>query len=61
MKSFKCRDLGIDCDFESSGETEDQVINNAYDHSHRNHGATELNDDLREKIRSRILDKKQVA
>jgi predicted small metal-binding protein len=37
MKLVRCRDHGFDCPFEVKG-SEDQVLNSAGEHAHREHG-----------------------
>ena len=37
MKSFCCRDLGLDCDFVTKGETTQVVVAAAYLHSVKHH------------------------
>ena len=37
MKSMKCRDLGMDCNFVATGETVDEVKNKAFDHARTVH------------------------
>ena len=36
-KLLRCRDLGVDCDFEACEKTADQVLNTAIDHARAMH------------------------
>ena len=37
MKSLCCRDLGVDCDYVASGDTNELVITNMFAHSVEHH------------------------
>ena len=37
MLSVACRDVGVDCDFEGSGEAEEELMNNLVDHAIKYH------------------------
>jgi predicted small metal-binding protein len=37
-KLLRCRDLGIDCDFEACGDTPEEVLKTAVDHARVIHG-----------------------
>ncbi len=37
MKSLRCKDLGVDCDFVTSGDTNEFVITNMFAHSVEHH------------------------
>lgn len=37
MKSLRCRDLGVDCDFVASGDTNELVITSMFAHSVEHH------------------------
>ena len=37
MKSVRCRDLGVDCEFVASGDTNEVVITNMFAHSVEHH------------------------
>ena len=40
MLSVNCRDVGVDCDFKGSGETEEELMNNLVEHAIKDHGYT---------------------
>ena len=44
MKGFCCRDLGLDCDFVTKGETGQVVVAAAYSHSVKHH--TEIHEHM---------------
>lgn len=37
MKSLRCRDLGVDCDFVAAGDTNEVVITSMFAHSVEHH------------------------
>ena len=37
MKTFKCRELGMDCDFVATGNTVEEVKQKAFDHAGKVH------------------------
>jgi predicted small metal-binding protein len=53
-KVFRCRDIGMQCDFVARGDTEDEVMSKAAAHAKKDHGMTEIPADLVQKIRSAI-------
>jgi predicted small metal-binding protein len=55
-KIVKCRDVGVDCDFEARGETEQEVLQKCADHARSAHGMDEIPPDLAAKVRASIHD-----
>jgi len=53
-KHLRCRDVGMDCDFEVRGATEDDVMRQAAAHAQRDHGITEVTPELADRVRSAI-------
>jgi predicted small metal-binding protein len=53
-KVLRCREVGMDCDFEARGETENEVLAQAADHAHRDHGMTEIPDEVLTKVKAAI-------
>ena len=51
-KIISCRDVGVDCDFEARGASEEEIIQKCAEHARSAHGMTELPPDLEEKVRS---------
>jgi len=57
-KVIRCRDAGVDCDFVVRGETEEELFRKALEHGRKFHGMKEINQELKEKMRSLIRDEK---
>ncbi len=55
-KVLRCKDIGMDCDFEVRAETEDEVLEQAAQHAAQVHEITEMTPDLVEKVRGAIAD-----
>lgn len=55
-KVMKCRDVGVDCDFEARGETEQEVLQKCSDHARKDHGMEEIPPDLAMKVQAAIHD-----
>ncbi len=53
-KVINCRQVGVDCDFEARGETEQEVIEKCAEHARSAHGMEEISPDLMEKVRQAI-------
>jgi predicted small metal-binding protein len=53
-KVIRCREVGVDCDFEARGETEQEVLNKCVEHGRSAHGIQELPPELAEKVRAAI-------
>ena len=57
MLSVSCKDVGVDCDFRGTGETEEELMNNLVDHAIKDHGYTReyvMKPEMQEKIKSKI-------
>ena len=57
MLSVSCRDVGVDCDFRGTGETEEELMNSLVDHAIKDHGYTReyvMKPEMQEKIKSKI-------
>jgi predicted small metal-binding protein len=52
MKKLACRDVGIDCDFFVTGETEKEVMRKAKEHGKKVHGFTDA--DITPKIIAKV-------
>ncbi len=50
-KTYTCRDVGVDCDWKTSGETEDEVMANIAEHSAEVHSDIELTPKLMASVR----------
>jgi predicted small metal-binding protein len=55
-KVIRCRDVGVDCDFEARGETVDDVLKQCAQHAHDDHGMDEIPPELVEKVKAGIRD-----
>lgn len=54
MKVIRCRDVGMDCDFEARGETEQEIMQQCAAHARTDHGMTEIPAELATKVRAAI-------
>jgi predicted small metal-binding protein len=55
-KIVSCREVGVDCDFETRGETEHEVLQKCAEHAKSAHGMDEIPAELAAKVRSSIHD-----
>jgi predicted small metal-binding protein len=55
-KLLRCRDLGVDCDFEACGETAEEVLKIAVDHAQAIHGLKDISEKERMRARTAIQD-----
>jgi len=53
-KELRCRDVGMNCDFETRGNTEEEVLQHAAAHARSAHEITEMPPDLAAKVRAAI-------
>ena len=53
-KHLRCRDVGMDCDFEVRGSSEDEVMRQAAAHAQRTHGIQEITPELADRVRKAI-------
>lgn len=53
-KKLSCRDVGVDCDFEATGETVEEIMQKAAQHAKEAHGMTEIPQELIEKCQKAI-------
>lgn len=51
-KVVRCREVGVDCDFEARGETEQEVLQKCAEHAKSAHGMDEIPPELAAKVRS---------
>lgn len=56
MKSYTCRDVGVDCDWKTTGETEDEVSAAIKAHAAEVHPTIELTPELMSKVGAAIKD-----
>ena len=55
-KVLRCREVGVDCDFEAKGETVDEILASAAKHAREDHGMDEIPPELMEKVIQAIHD-----
>jgi predicted small metal-binding protein len=53
-KELHCRDVGMNCDFQARGNTENEVLQKAAAHARSAHQINEMTPELKEKVRSVI-------
>ena len=53
MKKFACRDMGMNCNYEVSGESEDEIVRKAAEHGKNAHKMQISPEDER-KVRQQI-------
>jgi predicted small metal-binding protein len=58
MKTFSCRDIGKDCDWQTSGEDDATILRNAEQHGREKHGLTDFTQDIKNQVLSKIRDMK---
>ena len=51
-KELRCRDLGLNCDFEARGDSEEDVLGQASDHARSVHQIPEIPPELAAKARA---------
>lgn len=56
MKKLRCRDFGMDCDFEACEETPEEVLKTAIDHARAIHGLKEISEKELKHAREGIQD-----
>jgi predicted small metal-binding protein len=58
-KIIRCREVGVDCDFEARGATEQEVLDKAAEHGRTAHGIQELSPELIAKVRAAIREESE--
>lgn len=53
-KILRCKDVGMDCDFEARAETEEEVLKQAAEHAAAAHDMQEIPQDVLAKVRAAI-------
>jgi predicted small metal-binding protein len=53
-KVMKCRDVGMNCDFEARGASEEEILQKAAEHAKSAHGIEQIPPELASKVRSVI-------
>lgn len=60
-KVVKCRDIGVDCDFEARGETEQEILAQCAEHARSAHGMDAIPPDMAAKVKGAIRDEEKAA
>ena len=55
-KVLKCRDVGVNCDFEAHGKDEGEILRKAAEHAASCHQGVQLTPELQTKIKAAIKD-----
>jgi predicted small metal-binding protein len=55
-KQIRCRDAGVDCDFEARAETEEELLKVCAEHAKAAHGLEQVPPELAAKVRAAIRD-----
>ncbi len=55
--TFKCRDMGMDCDFETTGKSVDEIMPRIVEHAKTAHNITTIDDAMKQKVNSAIKKK----
>ncbi len=55
-KVLRCRDVGMDCDFEARAETEEEILKQAAQHAETVHNMKEIPEEVLAKVRAAISD-----
>jgi predicted small metal-binding protein len=53
-KTLSCREVGADCDFVACANTEEEIFEKAGDHARREHGMSEISQEMYDKAKSAI-------
>ena len=54
MPSIECKDLGMDCGFKATAETEDELLKKVAEHAAEVHDLKEISPEMMEKVKSII-------
>ena len=55
-KVLKCKDVGVDCDFEAHGKDEAEILEKAAEHAKGCHQGVEMTPELQAKVKAAIKD-----
>lgn len=55
-KTLRCRDIGMDCDFEAHAETEEEILKQAAEHAEKVHNMKEIPQEVLAKVQAAIRD-----
>jgi predicted small metal-binding protein len=55
-KTLSCRDVGVDCDFQATGNTNEEILAKAAEHAKLAHGFDDIPPELLDKVQAAIKD-----
>ncbi|HML95758.1 MAG: DUF1059 domain-containing protein [Candidatus Dadabacteria bacterium] len=55
-KVLRCREVGVDCDFEAKGDSVEEIMRQAEKHAKEDHGMDSIPPELLEKVNKAIHD-----
>ena len=55
-KAIRCRDVGVDCDFEAQANTVEELLKKCADHARSAHGLMQIPPELVAKVQGAIRD-----
>lgn len=53
-KQMRCRDVGMNCDFEARGNTDEEILQKAAAHARSEHQINEMTPELTARVKSAI-------
>jgi len=56
MKVLRCRDVGVNCDWQARGATVEEIMQQAAVHAKAVHGMTTIPPELAQKVKAAIKD-----
>ncbi|GMR05049.1 MAG: hypothetical protein BMS9Abin23_0977 [Thermodesulfobacteriota bacterium] len=55
-KAIRCRDIGVECDFEARAETEEELMGKMQEHARKGHGMTDIPEEMVKKLKEAVRD-----
>ncbi len=55
-KTIRCKDLGLDCDYEARADDPEELLELVRHHAHRAHSLEEMSEAMVDKIRAAMRD-----
>ncbi len=55
-KILRCKDVGVDCDFEARADTEEEILRKCGEHAVKDHGMVDIPQEMIDKVRAAIKD-----
>ena len=55
-KVLRCRDVGMDCEFEARGNSEDEIMAKAAEHARKDHGLESIPPEIATAVKAAIHD-----